>query len=191
MRTREADRPQAHPLVLHPACAPACSGGVEGRSEPNHSPGTARPLGLQTPPLKQLADSRQPGPPTSLSSRDLHSGILRSPVSPSVEFCLPRTLCCGSPGAGGGLQPHLLVADHAIHAGLLLVQLRCWPSGSAGWLPSSRPRQQLHLLLQLPHLPLGLQPVPSPCLQLLGFALRGRSACGKGQGPGALGTPCT
>lgn len=77
-----------------------------------------------------------------------------------------------------------------LSAGLLLVssvlaQRICWLA------PSSRPRQQLHLLLQLPHLPLGLQPLLSLCLQLLGFALCRKERVWEGAGPGALGTPCT
>lgn len=104
-------------------------------------------------------------------------------MSPSVELCLPDPLLWEP--ARRRAQPHLLVADHAIHAGLLLVQLRAGPADLLAGLFQPL-RQQLHLLLQLPHLPLGLQPVLSLACSCWALLSAGRSAW-EGAGPGSTG----
>lgn len=68
------------------------------------------------------------------------------------------------------MAANLLMMDHAVDAGLLLVQLCAGPADLLAR-PIQPPCQQLHLLLQLLHLPLSRSPTLTFLLQLLGLGL--------------------
>lgn len=62
------------------------------------------------------------------------------------------------------------MTDHAVDARLLLVQLCAGPADLLAS-PIQPPCQQLHLLLQLLHLPLSCRPTLTFLLQLMGLCL--------------------